>query len=147
MIVNNYRAMNTVRGWKDEPLTSDRVLQLHRIVTDGTLDNADAFRKAAAPGRGAGSESVRSRDGRTETRAATTCRALPARLRRCASSPMTSHREDSVHPAIRSILLHFWLAYDHPFEDGNGRPRGRSSSVNAEARILAHREFLSISTI
>jgi Fic family protein len=26
-----------------------------------------------------------------------------------------------VHPAIRSMILHFWLAYDHPFVDGNGR--------------------------
>ena len=26
-----------------------------------------------------------------------------------------------VHPVIRGILLHFWLAYDHPFVDGNGR--------------------------
>ena len=26
-----------------------------------------------------------------------------------------------IHPVVRSILLHFWLAYDHPFEDGNGR--------------------------
>jgi Fic family protein len=26
-----------------------------------------------------------------------------------------------VHPVLRAILLHFWLAYDHPFEDGNGR--------------------------
>jgi Fic family protein len=26
-----------------------------------------------------------------------------------------------VHPVIRAILLHFWLAYDHPFLDGNGR--------------------------
>ena len=26
-----------------------------------------------------------------------------------------------MHPAIQSIILHFWLAYDHPFVDGNGR--------------------------
>src|SRR5262249_42376159 len=26
-----------------------------------------------------------------------------------------------IHPAIRSMILHFWLAYDHPFIDGNGR--------------------------
>ena len=26
-----------------------------------------------------------------------------------------------IHPAVRAILLHFWLAYDHPFYDGNGR--------------------------
>ena len=29
--------------------------------------------------------------------------------------------KEFVHPAIRSIILHFWLAYDHPFVDGNGR--------------------------
>jgi Fic family protein len=26
-----------------------------------------------------------------------------------------------IHPLLRSIILHFWLAYDHPFVDGNGR--------------------------
>ena len=26
-----------------------------------------------------------------------------------------------IHPALRAIMLHFWLAYDHPFVDGNGR--------------------------
>jgi Fic family protein len=26
-----------------------------------------------------------------------------------------------IHPVIRGILLHFWLAFDHPFVDGNGR--------------------------
>jgi Fic family protein len=26
-----------------------------------------------------------------------------------------------IHPAVRSLILHFWLAYDHPFVDGNGR--------------------------
>jgi hypothetical protein len=26
-----------------------------------------------------------------------------------------------IHPVMRAITLHFWLAYDHPFCDGNGR--------------------------
>ncbi|MDX2057962.1 MAG: Fic family protein, partial [Gemmatimonadales bacterium] len=26
-----------------------------------------------------------------------------------------------LHPVVRSIILHFWLGYDHPFVDGNGR--------------------------
>ena len=29
--------------------------------------------------------------------------------------------EQFVHPVVRAIILHFWLAYDHPFVDGNGR--------------------------
>ncbi len=26
-----------------------------------------------------------------------------------------------IHPALRAIIVHFWLADDHPFCDGNGR--------------------------
>ena len=26
-----------------------------------------------------------------------------------------------LHPVIRAIIIHFWIAYDHPFVDGNGR--------------------------
>jgi Fic family protein len=37
-----------------------------------------------------------------------------------------------VHPVIRGIVLHFWLAYDHPFVDGNGRC----------ARALFYRQML-----
>jgi Fic family protein len=29
--------------------------------------------------------------------------------------------EPYLHPVLRAIFLHFWLAYDHPFVDGNGR--------------------------
>jgi Fic family protein len=29
--------------------------------------------------------------------------------------------EPFVHPIIRAIVSHFWLAYEHPFRDGNGR--------------------------
>ncbi len=26
-----------------------------------------------------------------------------------------------LEPVLRAVILHFWLAYDHPFVDGNGR--------------------------
>ncbi len=26
-----------------------------------------------------------------------------------------------IHPAVRAMLLHLWVAYDHPFVNGNGR--------------------------
>ena len=29
--------------------------------------------------------------------------------------------DEFIPPALRAIILHFWLAYDHPFVDGNGR--------------------------
>jgi len=145
MIVNNYRAMNAVRGWKDEPLTPDRVLQLHRIVTDGTLDNPDAAGRLQRPDE----ERVRVFDRATRELRHTPPPAeqLPARLEAMCAFANDQPAEGFLHPVIRSILLHFWLAYDHPFEDGNGR----TARAIFYWSMLKHRywltEFLSISTI
>jgi Fic family protein len=145
MIVNNYRAMNTVRGWKDEPLTADRVLQLHRVVTDGTLDNFDAAGRLQRPGE----ERVRVFDRATgELRyVPPPAELLPARLDAMCGFANDLPTEGFLHPVIRSILLHFWLAYDHPFEDGNGR----TARAIFYWSMLKHgywlTEFLSISTI
>jgi Fic family protein len=50
-----------------------------------------------------------------------------------------------LHPVVRSILLHFWLAWDHPFVDGNGR----TARALFYASMLRHRywvvEYLPIS--
>src|SRR5205809_4690833 len=42
MILNNYRAMLYMREEIGERLTPEAVLELHRILTEGTLDNPDA---------------------------------------------------------------------------------------------------------
>lgn len=41
MIMNNYLAMVHLREIKDEPLTPERACEIHRIVTEGTLDHPD----------------------------------------------------------------------------------------------------------
>ncbi len=47
---------------------------------------------------------------------------LPERMRlMCGFANEGEDDEPFIHPVLRAILLHFWLAYDHPFEDGNGR--------------------------
>jgi Fic family protein len=46
---------------------------------------------------------------------------LPARVEEMCRFANGDSPKHFVHPAIRAILLHFWLAYDHPFVDGNGR--------------------------
>jgi Fic family protein len=145
MIVNTYRAMKAVRGWKDESLTPDRVLQLHRIVTDGTLDNPNAAGRLQRPDE----ERVRVFDRATGELRHTPPPAeqLPARLEAMCAFANDQPTEGFLHPVIRSILLHFWLAYDHPFEDGNGR----TARAIFYWSMLTHgywlTEFLSISTI
>jgi Fic family protein len=145
MIVNNYRAMNLVRGWKDLPLTPERVLELHRVVTDGTLDDPEAAGRLQRPG----DDRVQVFDRLTGELRHTPPAAeqLPARLDAMCAFANDQPTEGFLHPVVRSILLHFWLAFDHPFEDGNGR----TARAIFYWSMLKHgywlTEFLSISRI
>ena len=42
MILNNYLTMKRIGRLKDEALTPELVLEIHRLVTDRTLDRPDA---------------------------------------------------------------------------------------------------------
>src|SRR5688500_8569447 len=55
--------------------------------------------------------------------------------------------EHFVHPVVRAIILHFWLAYDHPFVDGNGRTARALFYWSMSHREYWLCEFLSISRI
>jgi Fic family protein len=52
-----------------------------------------------------------------------------------------------IHPLIRAILLHFWLAYDHPFVDGNGRTARALFYWSMLRQGYSLFEFISISQI
>lgn len=128
MILNNYQAMNELRSLTAQPLTPSVVFALHQTLTHGTLDNPDAAGRLQRPDE----ERVRVEwsDG-TVTHVPPPAGELPARL-----EAMCGYANGGgagfTHPVVRAVLLHFWLAYDHPFEDGNGRT----------ARALFYREML-----
>lgn len=46
---------------------------------------------------------------------------LPDRLEELCRFANSETPKVFIHPVVRAITLHFWLAYDHPFCDGNGR--------------------------
>jgi Fic family protein len=120
MIVNNYRAIQFVKEMGSE-LTPDAVLELHRIVTDGTLDNPAGAGRLQRPDEDRVVVFYRGEDG-PPVHVPPPADQLPDRLAAlCRFANEGDDGEPFVHPVIRAILLHFWLAYDHPFEDGNGR--------------------------
>jgi Fic family protein len=120
MIVNNYRAVQFIKEMGSE-LTPDLVLQLHRIVTAGTLDDPAAAGRLQRPGEDRISVFYRG-DEQRPVHVPPPAEQLPERLEAlCRFANEGDDGEPFVHPVIRAILLHFWLAYDHPFEDGNGR--------------------------
>ena len=117
MILNNYRAMRLIREVKDRPLTPELVFEIHRAITEGTLDKPDAagrFRRA--------DELVTVEDDAGEImHLPPAADELTERLQAMCEFANEKDSEPFVHPVIRAMILHFWLAYDHPFLDGNGR--------------------------
>ena len=120
MIVSNFRLMQQVRGLAAEPVTPEVVVELQRIATEGTL--ATALQGLRQPGRD-DDVAVYGRDGSVVLHRPPAAAELPERLAAmCAFANTTEDAPGTFfHPALRAIALHFWLAYDHPFVDGNGR--------------------------
>ena len=147
MIYNNYQAMQLIREIRDQPLTPKIVLELQRILTEGAIDDPQAagrFRRT--------DESIAVVDTVTGTVLHTPppARELPARMEAmCAFANSGSERSATgfMHPVIRAILLHFWLAYDHPFVDGNGRTARALFYWSMAKQEYWLCEFISISSI
>lgn len=119
MIVNNYRALQYMRDDIGTELTPSDVVELQRILTDGTLDNPDGAGRLQRPDEVRVSV-VDGIDG-SVVHHPPPAEQLPARLQAMCDFANEDESERFIHPVVRGILLHFWLAYDHPFEDGNGR--------------------------
>jgi Fic family protein len=120
MIANNYRALQFMRDEMGETLTPALVLELHRVVTEGTLKDPSAAGRLQRPGEER--VAVFDRDDGKPIHKPPPAEQLPERMQLlCDFANESDSDERFVHPVIRAILLHFWLAYDHPFEDGNGR--------------------------
>lgn len=120
MILNNYRALNFIRESMGEELTPTAVLELQRVLTEGTLDNPDAAGRLQRPDEPRVGVFERETGGLVHQ--PPPAEQLPDRLQAlCDFANQGETAEQFIHPVIRAILLHFWLGYDHPFEDGNGR--------------------------
>ena len=117
MILNNYRTMQFVRECKDQLLTPELVFEIHRTVTEDTMDNPEDA------GRFRTSDNVRVYENLSNEVLHTPprCDELPKRMKAMCDFANGETPDYFLHPVIRAIILHFWLAYDHPFADGNGR--------------------------
>ncbi len=143
MILNNFAAMKRIYKLKDESLSKELVFDIHHLVTAKTLDDSSAvgrFRTA--------DEKVHVIDMYNEIfHDPPPANQLEERMAAMCAFANGRTPEYFVHPVIRAIVLHFWLAYDHPFVDGNGR----TARALFYWLMLRHRywlfEFISVSQI
>ena len=120
MISNNFSAMVAAEQLARDgtPLTPENVLELHRIVTDGTLENESEAGRLQQPGE----ERVFVVDSDdTVLHRPPPAEELPERLAKLCAFANGENAEEFLHPVVRAILIHFWVGHDHPFADGNGR--------------------------
>jgi Fic family protein len=117
MILNNFKTMQRVGKFRDRPLSKELVFDIHRIITDKTLNDETAagrFRRV--------DERIVVVDMYNEIfHDPPPAEQLEERIAAMCDFGNGESPIGFIHPVVRSIILHFWLAYDHPFVDGNGR--------------------------
>ncbi len=144
MIVNNYRAVQLVTRLKDQPLSRDLLLTLHRTVTEGTLQEGAERHYLRQPGDNIG---VYDNRDHTLLHEPPPAGQIPERIDALCYFANEVQSAAFLHPVLKAIILHFWFAYDHPFIDGNGRTARAVFYWSVLSQQYWLFEFLSISNI
>lgn len=118
MILNNYLTMQELDNWKNEPLSPELICRIHAKISEGTLsvDKLGKFRTKEDK------DIVLADDFGNTYHTPCYYESIPDRIKELcdfANDELTG--ENFIHPIIKAIILHFMLAYIHPFCDGNGR--------------------------
>ena len=115
MILNNYRAMQLIKDRLGEPLTTGLIKDIHRTITEGLMDDPDTsgnFRE---------DDSVAVRDVYEDITYHVPVDHDVISDMMDALCEYANDDKEFVHPIIKGIIIHYVLAYVHPFLDGNGR--------------------------
>lgn len=117
MIANNYQTIQFIVAHKDSPLSTELLLQIHRLMTEHTMQNSwesGCFRNNndVVVENGITHETVHTPPSYEE---------IPKFVDDLCEFFNERDVSPFVHPIIRAIIIHFMVAYVHPFADGNGR--------------------------
>ncbi|WOX55926.1 MULTISPECIES: Fic family protein [unclassified Methanoculleus] len=115
MILNNYITMKKITQIKDENLTPELILQIHKTITKDTLEDLKD------EGRFRDNNDIRVFDLRGNVLHTPPDFALIGELIEKLCVFANNDGGQFIHPVIKGIILHFLIGYIHPFNDGNGR--------------------------
>lgn len=117
MIANNYQTIQFIVSHKDALLTPELLLQIHQLMTEHTMQDpqeAGCFRS---------NNDVVVENGITHetVHIPPTYEEIPNFVEDLCRFFNEQDAPQFIHPIIRGIIIHFMVAYVHPFADGNGR--------------------------
>ena len=117
MIANNYATIQYIVEHKDEPLTEEGLLYIHKLMTEKTLDNPDDAGRFRTNDNVVVADMVEGDVVYTPP----TFEDIPEFVADLCDFFNNDNPRTFIHPIIKGIIIHFMLAYMHPFVDGNGR--------------------------
>ncbi|MBN2581700.1 MAG: Fic family protein [Planctomycetes bacterium] len=118
MVANNYAVIRRIQSLQDKSLSAGMLNELHRIVTRNTLE-PDVAGRFQRPGEKRVNV-VSVRDGEV-VHIPPPAEELPERMAEVVRFANDASSQPFHHPVVRAIMLHFAIAYVHPYADGNGR--------------------------
>jgi Fic family protein len=144
MILNNYRTIGRIRELSSQPLTPQLLLDLQASLTAGTLNDASEvgrFRNDADDDIVVGDTTGQ------VLYVPPPARMLPDQVQALCEWANHDADDEFVHPVLKAAMLHFWLAYLHPFCDGNGRTARALFYLHALRHGYWLLEYVSISRV
>ncbi|MDP1947073.1 MAG: Fic family protein [Nitrospirota bacterium] len=115
MILNNWETMQFIRENRKVSLSKELVIEIHQRITADTLDYPEDS------GRLRTNNEIVVNYKEETVHTPPDFKVLPERLHAFCQFANEDSQRKWIHPVIKAVMLHFWLAYDHPFSDGNGR--------------------------
>lgn len=120
MIVNNYRGMQWVKENAEVSISPENVKELHRILTEDTLENPSDAGRLETPDHDR--VAIWDNVSGEKLHAPPAAELLPQRLEELCNFANDDGSEGTyIPPVVRAIIVHFMFGYDHYFVDGNGR--------------------------
>jgi Fic family protein len=120
MVLNNYKAIRMLNEQRVRPLDVPWLLEIQDTLTEHAIGKPEARGRFRLPEE---EVTVWDDEDQQPLHIPPPATELPQRMQALcdfANAPPAAGSQ-FIHPAIRAIVLHFWISYDHPFWDGNGR--------------------------
>lgn len=116
MILNNYKTIQYISEHKDTEISSAKLFEIHRLVTDNTLEeeNIGIFRNS-------NDVMVMNQITGEIIHTPPPFEELDELMKSFCDFFNTNPKENFIHPIVKASILHFLIGYIHPFVDGNGR--------------------------
>lgn len=117
MIANNYATIQYLVEHKDEDFSMEQLLNIHHLIANRTLDNPANEGTLRKDNNILVMDNINGEIVHTPPDADI----LEGLIKALCDFANKRTDEPFIHPIIKGVIIHFMLAYFHPFADGNGR--------------------------